>query len=63
MIVLNQTVIDAVNAAGYLDVSLQDDTGVDYIELEFTLIPEPSSALLLSFGLTGLAFHGRRRRV
>ena len=25
--------------------------------------PEPSTAILLSFGLAGLAFHGRRRRV
>ncbi len=48
------------NAAGYLDVFVADDTGVDYIELNFTVIPEPSTALLLGLGLVGLV---TRRRV
>ena len=60
MIVLNQTVIDAVNAAGYLDVFFADDTGVDFINLTFTVIPEPSTAFLLASGLVALAA-GRRR--
>lgn len=46
--------IDNINAAGYLDVCVTDDTGVDWINL----VPAPGTASLLL--LAGLA--GRQRR-
>lgn len=50
--------IDDINAAGYLDVFVQDDTAVDWIELT---IPEPGSLALLA--LCTLSLRSRRRPV
>ncbi len=52
-----QNIVPDINAAGYLDVWVADDTGVDWIELT---IPAPGSIALL--GLGGLANLRRRRR-
>ena len=50
-------IIDEINAAGYLDVIVGDDTSVDWIELT---IPAPGTASLLALG--GVAAMRRRRR-
>ena len=51
------SIIADINAAGYLDVQVWDDTSVDWIELT---IPAPGTASLLALG--GVAAMRRRRR-
>jgi hypothetical protein len=53
-----------INFDGYLDVSVSDDTAVDYMQLRYTPVPEPATAWLLAaaaFGALPLARRLRRR--
>ncbi|HVM59363.1 MAG TPA: PEP-CTERM sorting domain-containing protein [Verrucomicrobiae bacterium] len=48
------SLLDQINGVNALDVCVSDDTGVDFVELSFTAIPEPSSLALVGGGLAGL---------
>jgi hypothetical protein len=59
----------AAKAATGFDLTFASSTAVDHLEiapggsqgLEMTLIPEPTTAILLGLGLLGLALAGRKR--
>jgi len=51
-------ILNAINTRGYLDVYVEDDTAVDWIELN--TVPTPGTASLL--GLGGMVAMRRRRR-
>ena len=53
-----QDIASTVNNLGYLDVRIADDTGIDYLQLSFTAIPEPNASMLIALGLVTL-----RRRI
>lgn len=51
---LSETVAENINNVGHLDVFISDDTGIDWMRLSYTEIPEPASAMLLTLGAIAL---------
>ncbi len=62
----NMTVAETIDAWGYLDVFMQDDTGIDWMELSYTdanyVIPEPSTVGLSALAILSGFFYLRRRK-
>ena len=50
------------SSAGVVSAEYSDDALVSFAGLELVAIPEPTTALILAIGLTGIAVAGRRRR-
>jgi hypothetical protein len=44
---VGQTIAETINNLGHLDVFIDDDTGIDYMRLTYTAVPEPGCLPLL----------------
>lgn len=57
-----QSIAQSINTLGYLDVWIGDDTSIDYMQLKYQAVPEPSTAVagllaVLSFAVVGMRSH------
>lgn len=58
-----QSIAQTINTLGYLDVWIGDDTSVDYMQLKYQAVPEPSTAVAGLLAVVSLAAVGMRARL
>jgi hypothetical protein len=56
----SQNIASTVNNLGYLDVWVADDSAVDYLTLNYTSVPEPTSACVALLAIGGVAAGTKR---
>ena len=59
----NVSILDDINSFRALDIAIRDDSTWDYVELNMTIIPEPSTVAFLGLSTMGLYGYRRRERI
>lgn len=58
--VSSSNLLPVMNSLGFLDIGIQDDTEVDYVELKLTTVPEPLTILGVATAITFGSFFKRQ---